>query len=149
MPGTDDVIGNLSSQATTNERNSRVVNRCVETVLDACDFKDDSKPTDLYKLLDEQEKERQESLEVVADKLNKQKKDKVKLMSELDDMRGEMQKEKNSKDQEDEDRLRRHIEQKKTGAKEDGGNGGANEENRKRKRNAEQEKEHIDIDMLL
>lgn len=111
MPKTDDAVENLSSQATTNERNSRIVNKCVETVLDACSVKDDSKPTDLYKLLDKQEKD--------------------------------------ARDQEDEDRLRRHMEHKKKGGKEDGGNSGANEENRKRKRDAEQEKEHIDIDMLL
>ncbi|KEQ70476.1 hypothetical protein M436DRAFT_66384 [Aureobasidium namibiae CBS 147.97] len=148
MPRTDGAIQVLSSQVTTNERNSRTVNKCVETVLDACDVKDDSKPADLYKLLDKQEKERQQSLERVADKLNKEKKDKVKLMSELEVMKEEVQKEKDARDQEDEDRLRKHLERKKKGSKEDGGNSGANEERRKRRRDAEQE-EHVDIDMLL
>lgn len=151
------MIQNLSSQITSNERNSRVVNKCVESVLDACEVKDDSKPTDLYKLLDKQEKERQESLESVADTLTKDKKAKINLMSELDKLEEGVQKEKDARDKEDEDRLRKHMEQKKermqarTSKDQDNANrddGGLDEQSRKRKRDAEQE-EHIDIDMLM
>lgn len=119
--------------------------------------KDDSKPTDLYKLLDRQEKERQESLESVADTLTKNKKAKVNLMSELDRLEGGVQKEKDARDKGDEDRLRKHMEQKKErmqakhGKDRDNANGddgGQDEQSRKRKRDAEEE-EHIDIDMLM
>jgi hypothetical protein len=133
------VARSLYSQINTNERNSQIVNRSLETVVDAYDKGDDSSKTktnDHHKLLDKQEKERQESLEGVIEKLNNDKRDKMKLTSELEKMKGKLMEEKEDIDKEEEDRLRRYVEQK--------------EESRKRKRDAEKgDQDHIDIDMLL
>jgi hypothetical protein len=133
------VARSLYSQINTNERNSQIVNRSLETVVDAYDKGDDSSKTktnDHHKLLDKQEKERQESLEGVIEKLNNDKRDKMKLTSELEKMKGKLMEEKEDIDKEEEDRLRKYVEQK--------------EESRKRKRDAEKgDQDHIDIDMLL
>jgi hypothetical protein len=133
------VAPSLYSQININERNSQIVNRSLEAVVDAYDKGDDSsktKTTEHYKLLDKQEKERQESLEGVIEKLNNDKRDKMKLTSELEKMKAKLMKEKEDIDKEEEDRLRKYVEQK--------------EESRKRKRDAEKgDQDHIDIDMLL
>jgi hypothetical protein len=130
------VAPSLYSQINTNERNSQIVNRSLEAVVDAYDNGDDSskiKTKEHYKLLDKQEKERQESLEGVIVKLKNDKSDKTKLTSDLEEMKAKLMKEKEEIDKEDEERLRKYVEQK--------------EESKKRKRNAEED--HIDIDMLL
>jgi hypothetical protein len=130
------VAPSLYSQINTNERNSQIVNRSLEAVVDAYDNGDDSskiKTKEHYKLLDKQEKERQESLEGVIVKLKNDKSDKTKLTSDLEEMKAKLMKEKEDIDKEEEDRLRKYVEQK--------------EESRKRKRDAEED--HIDIDMLL
>jgi hypothetical protein len=130
------VAPSLYSQININERNSQIVNKSLEAVVDAYDNGDDSSKTktgEHYQLLDKQEKERQESLEGVIEKLNNDKSDKTKLVSELEKMKAKLMKEKEDIDKEEEDRLREYVEQK--------------EESKKRKRNTEED--HIDIDMLL
>jgi hypothetical protein len=133
------VAPSLYSQININERNSQIVNRSLEAVVDAYDKGDDSlktKTTEHYKLLDKQEKERQESLEGVIEKLNNDKGDKTKFVSELEKMKAKLMKEKEDIDKEEEDRLRKYVQQK--------------DESRKRNRDAEKgDQDHIDIDMLL
>jgi hypothetical protein len=138
------VAPSLYSQINTNERNSHIVNKSLEAVVDAYNNGDDSSKTktaEHCKLLDKQEKERQESLEGVIEKLNNDKRDKAKLVSELDGMKAKLMKEKEDIDKEEEDRLSKYVQQKEQ-------NKHNGEERRKRKRDAEKE-DHIDIDMLL
>lgn len=137
------------------------MNKSLEAVLDVHDHQDEgskTKATDHYRLLDKQEKERQESLEVMVEKLNDERKVKSRLMKELEVIRDKLQSEKDASDKADEDRLRNHMKQKKDKMlagrdkeqdKDDGDNGISKEERRKRKRDAEHEEEHVDIDMLL
>jgi intergrase/recombinase len=150
-PGSDHMAQPLHSHITANERNSRIVNKSFQEAVDACENNDDAletKTTEHCKLLDKQEKERQESLESMAERVKNDKRDKMNLRSEIDGLKSKLTKEKEEIDREETERLRKYVQQKKEQDKQPSETAVPKEEGRKRKRDAEKE-DHVDIDMLL
>jgi hypothetical protein len=151
VPGSDHLAQPLSSQITANERNARTVIKSLEAVIDTCENKDDAsmtKTTEHCKLLDKQERERQESLESMAEIVKNDKRDKTKLRSEIDGLKSKLMEEKEEIDKEETERLRKYVQQKKEQDKKFNDNAMSKEEGRKRKRDNEKE-DHMDVDMLL
>lgn len=143
----------MNSQIGTNERNARAVNKSLEDVLDACDPANTGlspKAADHCKLLDKQEKERQQALEDMLEKFEQIKRDKSTMMEAVVTMRKDIKEERDACTREEMKEMReKYGEQTNEKSRGDeGDNLPKEQESRKRKRDIETE-EHIDVDMLM
>ncbi|KAI5201910.1 hypothetical protein E4T39_04964 [Aureobasidium subglaciale] len=92
-PTYDHLISTLNTQIKTNERNARAANKSLEAALDSYNLKDTSlslEAIEHYKLLDTQEKQRQDSLERLLVKFKENEPDIVKTIKQFEEMKDKL-----------------------------------------------------------